>query len=96
MVAPIKMTVPCSTAASRASCWALLKRWISSIKRMVRRFCSDQRSRAFSTTSDILHPRGHGVELNKGGPGGGGDEQGQGGFTGTGGPKKIIEGSDPR
>ena len=34
VVAPMRMTVPASTAPRRASCWALLKRWISSMKRM--------------------------------------------------------------
>ena len=28
--------IPCSTAARRESCWLLLKRWISSMKRMGR------------------------------------------------------------
>ena len=35
VVAPISVTVPSSTAGSRASCWALLKRWISSMNRTV-------------------------------------------------------------
>ena len=35
MVAPIRVSSPSSTAGSRASCWALLKRWISSRKRIV-------------------------------------------------------------
>ena len=34
VVAPMSITVPASTAPSRASCWALLKRWISSMKRI--------------------------------------------------------------
>ena len=36
VVAPMRVTSPRSTQGSRASCWALLKRWISSRKRMVR------------------------------------------------------------
>ena len=36
VVAPIRVTVPSSTAGSRASCWALLNRWISSMNRTVR------------------------------------------------------------
>ncbi len=36
VVAPIKVTVPFSTAGNRASCCPLLKRWISSMKRIVR------------------------------------------------------------
>ncbi len=37
VVAPIKTMFPRSTCGRKASCWALLKRWISSIKTMVRR-----------------------------------------------------------
>ena len=36
VVAPISVTTPSSTAGSSASCCALLKRWISSRKRIVR------------------------------------------------------------
>ena len=36
VVAPIRVIVPSSTACSTASCWALLKRWISSMKSIVR------------------------------------------------------------
>ena len=34
VVAPMRRTRPFSTAGRRASCWALLKRWISSRKRI--------------------------------------------------------------
>ena len=37
VVAPIIVISPSSTAGSNASCWALLKRWISSRKKTVRR-----------------------------------------------------------
>ncbi len=37
VVAPISVTRPSSTAGSSASCWALLKRWISSRKKIVAR-----------------------------------------------------------
>ncbi len=37
VVAPISVISPSSTAGSRASCWALLKRWISSRKKIVGR-----------------------------------------------------------
>ena len=44
MVAPISTMLPFSTKGRKASCWALLNRWISSTKRMVRSprrwFCS--------------------------------------------------------
>ena len=36
VVAPISTTRPSSTAGSSVSCWALLKRWISSRKKIVR------------------------------------------------------------
>ena len=35
VVAAMRMTQPFSTPGSRASCWALVKRWISSRKRIV-------------------------------------------------------------
>ena len=50
VVAPISVTRPSSTAGSSASCWALLKRWISSRKKIVRR-PPDLRSRARAITS---------------------------------------------
>ena len=37
VVAPTRMMVPFSTWGRKASCWAWLKRWISSTKRIVRR-----------------------------------------------------------
>src|SRR6266849_3424724 len=37
VVAPMSVTVPSSTCGKTASCWALLKRWISSMKSTVRR-----------------------------------------------------------
>ena len=51
MVAPMSVSVPFSTCGSSASCCALLKRWISSTKRMVRFRCSFQRSCAPATVS---------------------------------------------
>ena len=36
VVAPISVTVPFSTCGRKASCWLLLKRWISSTNRIVR------------------------------------------------------------
>ena len=46
VVAPISVTRPSSTACSTESCCALLKRWISSMKRIVRRPLAPSRSRA--------------------------------------------------
>jgi hypothetical protein len=43
-VAPIRVIVPLSTAGSSASCCDLLKRWISSRKRIVRWPCAPSRS----------------------------------------------------
>ena len=51
VVAPMSTSVPSSTAGSRASCWALLKRWISSRKRIVPWSRSPRRWRARSMTS---------------------------------------------
>ena len=53
MVAPISVSRPSSTAGSSASCWALLKRWISSRKRIVGRPLARRRSRARSITPRI-------------------------------------------
>ena len=53
MVAPIRVRRPSSTAGSSASCWALLKRWISSRKRTVPRPLVRRRSRARSITARI-------------------------------------------
>ena len=53
MVAPIRVSSPSSTAGSSASCWALLKRWISSRKRIVGRPLARRRSRARSITARI-------------------------------------------
>ena len=46
VVAPISVTSPSSTACSTESCCALLKRWISSMKRIVRSPFAPSRSRA--------------------------------------------------
>ena len=49
VVAPISVTVPRSTCGRKASCWALLKRWISSTKRIVRWPRRARRSSASAT-----------------------------------------------
>ena len=46
MVAPMRTIVPFSTCGRNASCWTLLKRWISSTNRIVRRLSAASRSRA--------------------------------------------------
>ena len=49
VVAPMSVTVPSSTCGRMTSCWALLKRWISSMKRIVRWPYRARRSRASAT-----------------------------------------------
>ncbi len=51
MVAPTSVTSPSSTAGSRVSCWALLKRWISSRNRIVGSPLVARRCSARSITS---------------------------------------------
>ena len=51
VVAPISVTRPDSTTGRSASCWALLKRWISSMKSTVRCPCEPSRSRARPITA---------------------------------------------
>ena len=64
VVAPISVTMPSSTAGSSASCCALLKRWISSRKRIVRWPFAPSRSRAARDhLPDVLDRRGDGREL---------------------------------
>ena len=46
VVAPMRTMTPVSVAGSRRSCWALLKRWTSSMKSTVRWPRSPRRSRA--------------------------------------------------
>ena len=51
VVAPISVTSPSSTACSTESCWPLLKRWISSMNRIVRWPLPPRRSRARAITA---------------------------------------------
>ncbi len=51
VVAPISRIVPFSTCGRKASCCALLNRWISSMNRIVRRFLSASRAFAWSMTA---------------------------------------------
>ena len=51
VVAPISTTRPSSTAGSSVSCWALLKRWISSRKKIVGSPLVERRCWARSRTS---------------------------------------------
>src|SRR3954452_24670849 len=51
VVAPTRITVPSSTAGSSVSCCALLKRWISSRKKIVRSPLVSRRCWARSSTA---------------------------------------------
>ena len=63
VVAPISVTMPASTAPSNESCWFLLNRWISSMKRMH----EVGTCRAFSMTSRTsLTPELMALSLKKG------------------------------
>ncbi len=53
VVAPTSVMIPRSTSASSTSCWLLLKRWISSRKRIVRCLLTSSRWDAPSTISRI-------------------------------------------
>ena len=58
MVAPTSVTRPSSTAGSSASCWALLKRWISSRKKIVAPAARGARARARSPRAPPRGPPG--------------------------------------
>ena len=85
VVAPIRMTVPFSTHGSRASCCALLKRWTSSTKRIVRWPYCPRRSWAVAMAcADVGDAGEHGVDGDEVGAGGVGDDARQGGLAGAG------------
>ena len=70
VVAPMSVTAPSRPRAGAASCWALLKRWISSRKRIVRCPVAPSRSRARAITAPHVGDRRRdGRELLEGGPG---------------------------
>ena len=63
-MAPTSVTTPSSTSGSSTSCWALLKRWISSMNSSVRCPPAASSLRASSSTSrKLLDAAGHGAEL---------------------------------
>ena len=59
VVAPMSVTVPSSTCGRSASCWALLKRWISSRNRIVRVPCRVSRSCASAIVAADLGDARH-------------------------------------
>ena len=78
VVAPTRTTVPSSTCGRNASCWALLKRWISSMKRSVASLCPPRDAGPLDHLADLLHAGGHGAERDKIGPAPRREEPGQG------------------
>ena len=64
VVAPMSVTRPSSTACSTESCCALLKRWISSMKRIVRRPFPPSRSRARAITARTSSTRAETAEIS--------------------------------
>ena len=71
VVAPISVTSPSSTAGSRASCWALLKRWISSRNRIVSLPLACRRCAGpLDHLAHLCPPRLHRAQLFEGGRGG--------------------------
>ena len=87
MVAPTSATSPSSTAGSSVSCWALLKRWISSRKKIVGsplvwRRCSARSSTSRTSGAAGVDRRG----LLEGGPRVHGQQPGQRRLAGAGRP----------
>ena len=84
VVAPMKVTQRFSTAGSRASCWALLKRWTSSTNSTVcRPVMPSSRLALLDGRADVLdagRDRGH---LDEAPLGGAGDDVGEGGLAGA-------------
>ena len=64
VVAPMSVTRPSSTACSTESCCALLKRWISSMKRIVRTSLPPSRSRARAITARTSSTRAETAEIS--------------------------------
>ena len=93
VVAPISVTRPSSTACSTESCCALLKRWISSMKRIVRRPFPPSRSRARAITARTSSTRAETAESSSNAaPVRSATIRAIVVFPVPGGPKRIIEG----
>ena len=87
MVAPTRTMVPFSTWGKKASCWARLKRWISSTKRMVRRPREPAlRLGIGGDLPDVLHPGKHGREGDEVRAGHPRHQRGERGLAGAGRP----------
>ena len=81
VVAPMRTMEPFSTKGRKASCWALLKRWISSTKRMVRSPMRRPCSACLHHLFDLFDAAGDGAEVDEVGAGAPGDDAGQGGLN---------------
>ena len=83
----MRVTVPSSTWGRMTSCWALLKRWISSTNRMVALAVHPSAVAGFGDdTSQVGHAGGDGADRLEGGLGNGGHEPGEGGLARAGRP----------
>ena len=91
VVAPMSRMLPFSTKGRKASCWALLKRWISSTKTMVRSPELPVALGLLHHRADLLDPAGDGGKVDEFRLCGVGDDPGQGGLSHPGGPQKIME-----
>ena len=69
VVAPMSVSTPSSTLWRRASCCALLNRWISSMKRIVRPPPAPGRGRLLDHGAHFPHTRGDSLELEEFRPG---------------------------
>ena len=93
VVAPISVTRPSSTACSTESCCALLKRWISSMKRIVRTPFPPRRSRARAITARTSSTRAETAEISSNAaPVRSATMRAIVVFPVPGGPKRIIDG----
>ncbi len=87
VVAPMRTSSPSSTPGSRASCWALLKRWTSSRKRIVPLVPLPEALPGLGQhLPDVLHARRHRGEGFEGRRGRARDQPGQGGLARAGRP----------
>ena len=86
VVAPIRVTVPSSTWASSPSCWARLKRWISSMNRSVVWPVRRRALRLLVDLAQVGHPGHHRRELHQRLAEAPGEQAGERGLAGAGRP----------
>ena len=92
VVAPISVTRPDSTAGSSASCWALLKRWISSRNRIVAGRCAQALARLAEHRGARRPRRPARPTAPRSAPRGGGDDPRQRRLAGAGRPVEDHRG----